>query len=168
MLPPTLSVGEAPSPAPEVADPIPDTVLSKIATNLSAETETESTFNMTPTDLSEYVKSLSLPQGAKINAFNTEVVGDHLVIKGNVTAKGGNSTFSAEVKTDPAGKIIVANQAIMPALRHRPFMGSIRNRIDNLDSELTNALNSQLSNGWKVEGFGLSGPNINIKFNKTS
>lgn len=111
--------------------------------------------------------SLSLPQGAKINAFSTQVVGDHLQVTGNVIARGGGTSFTADLKTDASGKIIVENQNIKPALLHRPLVGNIRSHIDNLDSELTSALDAQLSNGWKVEGFALDGANIKINFNKT-
>lgn len=166
-IPPALTT-PAPAPAtPEPADPVPDTLLGRIDTSLSTETGAQSSFELTQPDLLEYVGSLKLPQGAKINAFNTRINGDHLEVKGNVTAKGGSTSFTADIKTDTNGKIIVENQDIKPTFLHRPFAGNIRTRISNLDTELTTALNAQLSNGWRVEGFTLAGNNIKINFNKT-
>lgn len=121
---------------------------------------------LTSDQIGEYLKVLELPNGARLQEINVKVESGNISLAGNINAAGGNSQFNAIITVDPSGAIKVVSLDIKPALQHRPFVGAIKSRVEELDKLIKDSINKGVDERWQVSGFAVKDNGLGIKFNK--
>lgn len=151
-------------PTPEA--PAATNVVQQVNERLARSTEATEQYEVNTRDLVRYVESLRLPSNARIRNLNVTIVGDQVRTAGVVNAAGGSSRFNAVFSVSPTGQLQSVSHTINPALRHRPFIRQVENRLTHLNDELTTLLNSQINANWQTAGFALNGDRLALNFRK--
>ena len=172
-----------------VASPVPMPPISELHTATAVENPTETPKNKTAFDkinetlssstsefpslaleldeFQELFKTIELPQGTKLEGLTHSFLPDgSLKLDGNMTAIGGNSSFSATIETENGEINILSFDVKKTALRHRLFIGQIKREMDNASDLLRKQLNQRLTPGWKTQGFSIKNGQFNIGFER--
>ncbi|MBP6993622.1 hypothetical protein KBB12_00060 [Candidatus Woesebacteria bacterium] len=131
-------------------------LVGEIQQGLKEAKANEARIIISPDVFKDFLLSLPLPSGAKINeATNVSLTleGDRPVLRleGSFAAPGGTSKFDIAVGSDAQGRLVVLRDPEFNfALLHKAFSKLIREKLSNLSTLLEQNVGEKVGNGWSL------------------
>lgn len=126
----------------------------------------QTTFETTPQNVVNYLKTIPLPLGSTIEEANTQIIGDQLNINGVIKTMVGEVKFTAGLSTDPSGMLKVTRHKVDLPFLARLRGAEIEKQITNLHQIITNQINNQIDPTWEVGAFKIIGGKLVFDFRK--
>ncbi|MCL5970764.1 MAG: hypothetical protein M1450_04685 [Patescibacteria group bacterium] len=146
-----------------IAGPLPDQIRESLRLATTAETKFESG----PEEVIDYLKTLKLPAGARINQVDGRIAGNRLEATGEIQSPVGKINFATHLENDPSGNgLRVAYHDVKLPLLARAFRGQIEGSIQNLNQIITSQINSTIDPAWEIANLRIGENNLVFDFKK--
>lgn len=149
----------------------PEGLLNRVNQDLTRSASSKISFMANPEAVIDYLKTIDLPLGSKIQEANTQIRNNQLSIRGVVGTKAGRLEFDVTYMQNPDGKLVVVGEPTIKtdwklnlALKAKGY--DIKDTIAHLDQIMAVKINQKVDPRWEYAGFRIAGNKLALDFKK--